>query len=141
MKFTQAIALAATFIVPALSATYPLVYDTQFDNPNGAVANTICGPLASKWPTFGKVPMFPAIGGAFAINEFNSTECGSCWLLTYTRENGQNVSTYYTAISNAPTGFISSLSTALELTGKTRDTFPANVVVDATKVAPNLCAF
>jgi Cerato-platanin len=47
---------------------------------NVACSNGVNG-LASRFPTFGSVPSFPFIGGAFDV-VFNSTNCGGCWSLT-----------------------------------------------------------
>ena len=79
-------------------------YDTAYDNASGSMSDVSCsdGPegLASRYPTFGDVPSFPNIGGASAIAGWGSTECGSCWSLTY---NGAQI--YVTAIDHADNGF------------------------------------
>ena len=79
-------------------------YDTAYDNASGSMSDVSCsdGPdgMASRYPTFGNVPSFPNIGGASAIAGWGSTECGSCWSLTY-----NSAQIYVTAIDHADDGF------------------------------------
>lgn len=56
-------------------------FDVTYDNKGGSLNNVACpngeNGLAAKFPTFGAIPSFPFIGGAFDI-VFNSPNCGSC---------------------------------------------------------------
>ncbi|KZT02579.1 uncharacterized protein LAESUDRAFT_716784 [Laetiporus sulphureus 93-53] len=38
---------------------------------------------ASGYTVSGGLPAFPCISGAFAITEYDSPACGTCWELTY----------------------------------------------------------
>lgn len=37
----------------------------------------------AEYPTFGDLPGFPSIGGAFAVEGWDSANCGTCWNLSY----------------------------------------------------------
>ena len=96
-----------TYNDPQQPPPFPLkaTYDQTFDNPSGSLNNVACSNgqygLASKYPTFGDIPGFPYIGGAYDI-AWNSPNCGSCWRITNTA-NG--VTIYMTAIDTAGQGF------------------------------------
>jgi hypothetical protein len=61
-----------------------LFYDNGQTSMNSvACSNGVNGLVTKGYPTFGSLPSFPFIGGAFAVGAWNSTECGSCWELTY----------------------------------------------------------
>jgi len=66
--------------------TLPATWDGVFDNKSGSMNTAACSNgqfgLASRFPTFGDVPTFPFIGGAFAVSGWNSPNCGTCWSLT-----------------------------------------------------------
>ncbi|KAI0049293.1 hypothetical protein FA95DRAFT_1516282, partial [Auriscalpium vulgare] len=70
-----------------MTMTLSATYDTTFDNKAGSMNNVACsnGPngLAARFPTFGDLPSFPNIGGAFAVASWNSPNCGTCWNLMY----------------------------------------------------------
>ncbi|KAH9997780.1 epl1 protein, partial [Russula compacta] len=57
-------------------------YDSTFDDPSGSLNGVACsnGPngLIDRFPTFGSIPSFPLIGGAFDI-AWDSPNCGGCW--------------------------------------------------------------
>ncbi|KAF8477789.1 Cerato-platanin-domain-containing protein [Russula ochroleuca] len=57
--------------------------------------------LASRFPTFGNIPSFPFIGGAFDI-AWNSPNCGACRNLT---NMATGVSISLTAVDSAEAGF------------------------------------
>ena len=56
--------------------------------------------VISGFTNFTSLPGFPNIGGAFAVEGFDSENCGTCWALTF---NGTTISVL--AIDVAPRGF------------------------------------
>ena len=93
-----------------------LTYSQIYDNAGDSIDNAACGDqLSSKWPTFGSIPTFPAIGGSYAVGNFASPNCGSCWLL---QNQTKDVSVYFTAIDFAAEGFISSEETFFQIGGE-----------------------
>ena len=78
-------------------------FDTTFDNSQGSLNNVACSNgdngLASKYPTFGNIPNYPFIGGAYDV-AWNSPNCGACWVLS----NGA-ISIAFTAVDTAGAGF------------------------------------
>ncbi|KAF8467134.1 SnodProt1 [Russula ochroleuca] len=80
-------------------------YDTTYDNKDGSLNGVACsnGPngLAVRFPTFGDIPSFPFIGGAFDV-VWNSPNCGACWNLT---NIATGVSISLTAVDSAGAGF------------------------------------
>ena len=93
MQF-KAITLAAlALVVPgALTtptpASVPVTYDNTYDNPTGSLFNVACsngdnGLLTKGFTDFQSLPPFPYIGGAAAVEHWDSESCGSCWKLQY----------------------------------------------------------
>ncbi|KAN0137829.1 Cerato-platanin [Lactarius tabidus] len=116
MKFTSTIiSLAALFSVA--SADIRVVrYNTIYDNPNYSLNGVACSNgnngLVTNFPTLGKLPTFPGVGGVFAVSGWGSPECGSCWKLRY---NGNSI--YVTAVDTISDGFDISLEAMNILTG------------------------
>lgn len=82
-----------------------VTYDPVYDNFNQSLATVECstgsnGLLTRNFTTFGSLPTFPFIGGAQAVEGFNSANCGTCWSLTF---NGTSVKIL--AIDHAGSGF------------------------------------
>ncbi|TFK25803.1 snodprot1 [Coprinopsis marcescibilis] len=64
-------------------------YDPLYGNAGQSLRSVSCsdgsnGLLAKGFTTFGSLPSFPNIGGAFAVTGWNSPACGSCWELSFT---------------------------------------------------------
>ncbi|KZT02580.1 immunomodulatory protein [Laetiporus sulphureus 93-53] len=102
MKFTVALVAAVCAVPAVLAGQYKVTYDTIYDNANDSVDNVACsGTLSGKgYTTFGSLPDFPYIGGAFAVTGYDSPGCGTCWELTY---NGTSINIF--AIDTAAEGF------------------------------------
>ena len=87
------------------SSTMRATYDTAYDNKSGSLNSVACSNgangLMARFPTFGDIPSFPFIGGAFDV-VWNSPNCGSCWNLT---KMSTGVSINITAIDSAGSGF------------------------------------
>ncbi|EJD43449.1 Cerato-platanin, partial [Auricularia subglabra TFB-10046 SS5] len=78
-------------------------YDTTYDNSELSTSTIACSDgkngLATKgYKTIGKIPSFPYVGAAPAIEGWNSKNCGTCWRVTY---GGRSI--YFTAIDHSKT--------------------------------------
>jgi hypothetical protein len=135
MKFTTVI--SSLLVLAGVAFADRAGYDNVYDNASGDMNTVACsdGPqgLSSKYPTFGSLPSFPYIGGAQAIAGWGSTQCGSCWSLTY---NGTQI--YVTAIDHADDGFNLSEEALNALTDGQAE-FLGVVQVSATQVDKSFC--
>ena len=122
---------------PKVSSSLRATYDTTYDNKDGSLNGVACsnGPngLAARFPTFGDVPSFPFLGGAFDV-VWNSPNCGSCWNLTNT---ATGVSISLTAVDSAGAGF----NIAQEAFEKLNNGQIGQGVLDviANKISPSFC--
>ena len=139
MKLTSTLISLATLFSIAYADIQPVRPNSFYDNPDTPMNDVACSDgangLAAKYPTFGSLPGFPYIGGAYAVTGWNSTECGSCWQLTYT-ETG--VTVYYTAIDTVFSGFDVSDQTMNTLTNGQTGEFTL-IDVYATAVTESNC--
>ncbi|KAK7006792.1 Cerato-platanin [Favolaschia claudopus] len=74
------------FAVAALANTvsYDQIYDSKSESLNAvACSNGVSGLENKGFKTFGSLPNFPFIGGAGAVEAYDSVNCGTCWQLTY----------------------------------------------------------
>jgi hypothetical protein len=99
---------------------------------NVACSNGANG-LAARFPTFGDVPTFPFIGGAFDV-VWNSPNCGSCWTLT---NPATGTSINLVAVDAAGSGFNIAQEAFVQLNGGQVGQGTLDVV--ATKVSPSVC--
>ncbi|KAF8352195.1 immunomodulatory protein [Amanita rubescens] len=95
-----------------------LSYDPAYDNSAASINAVACsdGPngLGTRgYQKFGSLPSFPNIGGAPAVEGWNSVNCGSCWKLTYGNGNGHAL--YMLAVDRGA-GFVTSLEAMNTLT-------------------------
>ncbi|GLB35510.1 putative cerato-platanin [Lyophyllum shimeji] len=136
MKFATVLAL----IPSALAVT--LSYDPAYDKPAGDMNTVACsdGPhgLVDRFKTFGSLPHFPHIGGAQAVEGWNSLNCGTCWQLTYTNPEGVSKSINVTAMDHVAAGFNIALKAMDELTGNQAAQL-GRVDVAAKQVAASVC--
>ena len=118
---------------PTLRATF----DTTYDNKNGSLNSVACSNgangLVARFPTFGDVPTFPFIGGAFDV-VWNSPNCGGCWTLT---NPATSVSINFTAVDAAGVGFNIAQEAFVRLNGGEIGQGVIDVV--ASKVSPSVC--
>ncbi|KAI9441944.1 immunomodulatory protein [Lactarius psammicola] len=136
MKLTSiVISLAALFSVASADKVR---YNTFYDNPRTSLNNVACsnganGLVTKGFTTFGSLPIFPDIGGASAVKGWNSTQCGSCWKLTY-----KGIWLHIIAIDTISDGFSISLDSMNFLTnGKAKQ---LDVIdVEATQVDKSFC--
>jgi len=119
------------------SSNLRATYDTTYDNKSGSLNSVACsdGPngLAARFPTFGDIPSFSFIGGAFDV-VWNSPNCGSCWNLT---NMGTGVSINITAIDSAGSGFNIAQEAFERLNGGQIGQGVVDVV--ANKISPSVC--
>jgi hypothetical protein len=119
------------------SLTLRATYDTSYDNKSGSLNTVACsdGPngLAAQFPTFGDIPSFPFIGGAFDV-VWNSPNCGSCWNLT---NMDTGVSINISAIDSAGSGFNIAQEAFERLNGGQIGQGVVDVV--ANKIPPSVC--
>ncbi|KAN0082360.1 Cerato-platanin [Tylopilus felleus] len=76
-----------------LIATFTFVsnsdaYDNNYDNANLPLNRVACsdganGLEAKNYTTLGSLPNFPFVGGVYTVSGWNSTECGTCYAITY----------------------------------------------------------
>ncbi|KAH7885284.1 Cerato-platanin [Phlebopus sp. FC_14] len=141
MKSTAILALFAAFALPAFADTVQVTYNTIYDDPSNSLSITACsnganGLLTKGYTTFDSLPNFPYIGGIPGLT-WNSTECGSCWELTYTEASGATNTINVLAVDGAWT-FNLSLEAMNALTGGIA-VEKGTVTATAAKVDPSVC--
>ncbi|KAF8894774.1 Asp f 13-like protein [Infundibulicybe gibba] len=140
MKFTAALASLSIALLPLVSAV-SVSFDPTYDNPAGSTLTVSCSNgsngLAGRFPTFGSFPKFPNIGGAAAVEGFNSANCGTCWQLTFT-SGGVTRSVNVLAIDHASPGFNIAEGAMNTLTGGLAEQL-GRIDATATQVSSSLC--
>ncbi|KAG6864167.1 hypothetical protein C0993_009292, partial [Termitomyces sp. T159_Od127] len=136
MKFTSI--LASIVLLPAFTLGVTVSYDQTYDNGGTSLTTVACsdgpnGLITRGFSTFGSLPDFPNIGGAAAVEGWNSASCGSCWDLTYTNGQGVSKTISVLAIDHADSGFNIALAAMNELTGNQAQ-FLGRVDVTAVQV-------
>ncbi len=99
-----------------------VAYDRAYDGSNASLTSVACsdgphGLIVRGYTTFGSLPNFPFIGGAEAVEGYDSANCGSCWNITYTNPAGRNKTISMLAIDGTARGFVLGLRAADILTG------------------------
>ncbi|KAG6816109.1 hypothetical protein H0H87_008566 [Tephrocybe sp. NHM501043] len=141
MKFS--VVLPSLALLPALALGVTLSYDETYDKSSGSLTTVACsdgpnGLITAGFSTFGSLPKFPHIGGAAAVEGWNSVNCGTCWNLTYTNTKGVSKSIQVIAVDHVDAGFNIALAAMNELTGN-QAKFLGRVDVAAAKVADSVC--
>ena len=110
---------------------------SSFGSTDCGGSATICATdphgLVNRFPTFGSLPNFPHIGGAPAVEGWDSAACGTCWQITY---NGQSINVL--AIDVGRDGFNLSEEAMNDLTNGQAAQL-GRVDASATQVAPSVC--
>lgn len=105
MKFS--ILAASSFLISLTSAAAlaqtTLSYDERFDNGATSVSTTSCsdgenGLIHKGYNNLGDIPNFPHVGGVFAVEGWNSQNCGACFKVTYANSGN---SIFVTAVDKA----------------------------------------
>ncbi|KAH9950653.1 Cerato-platanin [Amylocystis lapponica] len=139
MQFTTIlIALAAAVLPTVLAQSVSVSYDEAYDVSSTSLNEVACsdGPngLESKgFTTFGSLPDFPKIGGAYVVTGWDSASCGTCWELSY---DGNTVTVL--AMDVASDGFNLSLE-AMNLLTDNQAKFLGRVTATATQVDASQC--
>ncbi|KAJ2926336.1 hypothetical protein H1R20_g10749, partial [Candolleomyces eurysporus] len=147
LTVTPTLPTSSTSIPPTPTPSTPVVnttvsYDTVYDNRAGSLSWVACsdgpnGLLTKGFTTFGSLPKFPLIGGAFAVAGWNSPNCGTCWELAYAR-NGTTTRINVLAIDVAVNSFNIALAGLNQLTGG-QGVQLGRVNVQARQVSASLC--
>ncbi|KAF5386696.1 hypothetical protein D9615_001977 [Tricholomella constricta] len=141
MKFSAILAPLA--LLPSMALAVTLSYDPTYDNSQGSLTTVACsdgpnGLITAGFKTFGALPKFPYIGGAAAVEGWNSANCGTCWQLTYTNTKGVKKSINVLAVDHANAGFNIALAAMNDLTGGQAIQL-GRIDVASTKVASSVC--
>ncbi|EMD63612.1 hypothetical protein GGP41_005742 [Bipolaris sorokiniana] len=103
MKFFTAVS-AAVLGFSSMASAITVSYDTGYDDAGRSMNVVSCSDgtngLAARFPTQGRLPRFPLIGGYQGIAGWNSPQCGTCYGLTY---NGRTI--YVLAMDHTGAGF------------------------------------
>jgi hypothetical protein len=97
---------------------FTVSYDRGYEDADRSLEAVTCSNGANGvidrwgWSKQGDIPDFPNIGGAYVVNGWNSTGCGTCWKLEY---DGNSVNIL--AIDLAVEGFNIALIAMNTLTG------------------------
>jgi Cerato-platanin len=128
------------FIIPLTavfaSASFPVEYNDNYDNDKISMNAVTCSGGTNGLgghDTFGSLPTFPNIGGAYVINGYDSAACGSCWKLSY-----KNKDIYFTAIDSTGSGFATSKK-AFEYLGGPGAVNEGKIDASATRVDGSYC--
>jgi len=122
---------------PAPLQQFKVTFDPTYDNAGDSMDIVACSNgqngLASRFPTFGSVPNFAHIGGAFNV-VWNSPNCGACWILT---NPANNAFINFTAIDAAGVGFNIAEAAFRQLNGGVIGN--GTLQVEARRVSPSVC--
>ena len=144
MKFSALFPpLTLALLGPFTTLAVQVTYDATYDNSGGSLTTVACsdgsnGLIPRGYTTFGSLPKFPHIGGAYVVEGWNSASCGTCWALTYTNARGESTTINVLAIDVAKSGFNIALSAMNELTGGNAVQFGI-VNVTSASVASSVC--
>ncbi|KFX89471.1 hypothetical protein O988_08623 [Pseudogymnoascus sp. VKM F-3808] len=135
MQLSQILSLAA--LASAVSAI-TVSYDTGYDNDARPLTEVACsdgenGLITRKgWHTQGDIPT-PYIGGAQAVEGWNSLNCGTCWRLDY---KGRSINVL--AIDHTDAGF-NIAQEALDALTNGQAVQLGRIDAQATQIAANIC--
>jgi len=143
MYYLTTLLVAVLTFVPVLRVlaqeVTTLSYDSNYDNAGLPLDNVACSDgvngLKTKNPnytTLGSLPTFPNIGGAYTVSGWNSTECGTCYALTY-----GSTTVNILAVDRSVNGFTVSEEAMNTLTGG--QAALGTVYVSFVSVPPSVC--
>jgi Cerato-platanin len=137
MKLIPFIIPLTAVLVSASSSSSSVGYDPEYDNGAISVDSVTCsGALKAKgYTTFGSLPSFPHIGGAYVVEGSSSPSCGTCYELSYTDKT-----IYVTAIDSAGQGF-NIAQKALEALGGQEAVDAGHISASAKEVDGSNCGF
>ena len=88
------------------------------------------------YTTFGSLPGFPNIGGAFAVAGWDDPNCGTCWQLSYA---GTGNSINILAVDHSGAGTFNIALEAMNTLTNGQAEFLGRVPVTYTQVATSAC--
>ncbi|KAF9059687.1 cerato-platanin-related secreted protein [Rhodocollybia butyracea] len=141
MKF---FALVLSVALASLAAADTLQYDPAYDVEGASLTTVACsdganGLITRGFSTFKSLPSFPNIGAFSAVSGWNSTNCGTCWEVTYTNAAGESTSLNVLAVDHAGDGLINVSEEAMNtLTDNNAVAFGA-VPVTSVQVDASAC--
>ncbi|EJF62754.1 Cerato-platanin-domain-containing protein [Dichomitus squalens LYAD-421 SS1] len=127
-------ALAQTMI--SKNVTFNQFYDDSSNSFDDVACSDGQNGLITRngWTTLGQASGFPNIGGVFAVEGFNSVNCGTCWALTF-----NNMTVNVLAVDTAPVGFDISLEAMQSLVGARLAQDVGSVVAQVMQVDVTSC--
>jgi len=146
MKLPGLAFVSLSLLVAPLGAVADTVaFDQTYDNGANSMDIVACSDGLNGLITrfgfkkFSDIPRFPLIGAAGAVAGFNSTNCGTCWQLTFTNGSGAKKTIDILAIDHAGAGtFNIALAAMNTLTGNQAEQL-GRVNVVSTQVAASVC--
>ena len=112
-------------------------YNAMYDDPQGSMDTVACSNgqngLGTKYKTFGSVPSYPFIGGAYDISGPSSPNCGSCWVIT---NPATGLSIQMTSIDSSGVGFDLTAQAFADLTNGNFAVQEINVVANKLSASP-----
>ena len=133
--------LTSLLAIPTALAAV-VYYDTVYDQADEALTSVACSNgdngLITKyhWTDLGDVPNFPNVGAAFAVEGWNSKNCGTCWQLTF---NGTSINV--AAIDHAGAGTFNIALSAMNKLTNNQAEFLGRVNAQAQQVPATACGF
>ncbi|KAK4148282.1 Cerato-platanin [Dichotomopilus funicola] len=114
MQFSK---ILSVFSLAAAASATTVGYDQGYDNAARPLTEVACSDGVNgliwkyNWQVQGDVKRFPYIGGAQAVEKWNSANCGTCWSASY---NGKTI--YILAVDHADQGLNIGLTAFNDLT-------------------------
>ncbi|KAK0201943.1 immunomodulatory protein [Desarmillaria ectypa] len=134
MKLFSTIALA---LIPSYTLAVSVGWDSGYGAGDNSLNNVACSNgkngLESKgYTTYSSLPNFPYIASSDVVDGWNSTNCGTCWLLTY---NDRNITVL--TIDRTVSGIFTSEAALNDLTNG--QAAVGSVEANATQVDASAC--
>ncbi|KAG7445818.1 epl1 protein [Guyanagaster necrorhizus] len=132
MKLFSALAL-----IPSFALAVSVGWDSGYGIGDNSLGNVACsnganGLETKGYTTYGSLPTFPYIASSDVVEGWNSSNCGTCWLLTY---NDRNITVV--TIDHADIGFFTSEAALNDLTSGHAEV--GSVEANATQVDASAC--
>lgn len=130
-------------IISSVSAQLTATYDPGYDDPQRSLSTVACsdgpnGLMTRGYSTLGSLPNYPNVAGTPDVAGWNSPECGTCWVVTYTDANGNSKSINLLAIDVARNSYNMPTMAMNNLTGGQAHSL-GRVPVTASRVPPSVC--
>ncbi|KAF7356560.1 hypothetical protein MVEN_00989700 [Mycena venus] len=133
--------LTSLLVFAAVALADTVAYDQTYDSASTsldvvACSNGLNGLESKGFKTLGSLPKFPFIGAAGAVEGWNSTNCGTCWQLTYaSTKKTINV----LAVDHAAPGTFNIALEAMDVLTNNRSVELGRVTITSKQVAKSVC--